>query len=209
MNGISPAALKAMGPEEFAALVSDSISPDTDPNVWDALTGPLVIGRTRKCLGSLKADVQAQLSFHNAELERLRGGGCGIGDQEGEQRYRAAKSERADWRRRAVGFRLLVDKRIALVKSRMAAGPAQPPSPYGPGFTKAARAHNRAALEKLALAVAEHQRQVTSGDSDGSADEGLWQHLIDVTAITGDGEELPLGEWLEYLANLREDPATD
>jgi hypothetical protein len=93
---------------------------------------------------------------------------------------------------------------MAFAKARIPHDP-QPASPFGAGFSKNARKHNRASLEKLAAAVAEHRRKVTGGDGDEGDDDALWAHLESVTAITRTGEELPLAEWLEYLDDARED----
>lgn len=195
------AALAALDPDAFTTLVHASIGNDADPAVWDALTHPAVIARTKKCLGSLHADLQTQLAMVNAELDEIRGDGLGRGD-EGKREFLEAKADQADWRRRAIGFRRMVERRMALVKSRTPTGPAQPVSP-SPGFSKTARKHNRAALELLARAVAGHQQKVLSGGGDEGDDETLWGCLSSITAITAEGE-LPLTEWLEYLDDARE-----
>ena len=152
-----------------------------------------MIARTRQCLGSLHADVQNQIAIANTELDEAA-------DRD---EYRRLKAGQADWRRRTIGFRRMIEKRIGLVRSRIPA-PA-PQSPFGAGFTKTARKHNRAALEHLARAVAEHRRRVLSGDGSEDDDETLWQCLTTVTAISRDGEALPLAEWLQYLDELQED----
>jgi hypothetical protein len=201
---VDPAALAAMGPEDFGALIIASLGKETAPEIWDVLTDPAVLPRTRKTLGSLHASVLTQLAAANDVLDEIRAEGMQIGE-EGKLRYFAAKNEQAEWRRRAAHWRRMVESRMALVKSRTPRGPRQQPQPYGPGGTKNARKHTRAALETLARAIAEHERAVTSGEGDESDDEKLWDCLESVTAITGDGEELPLTEWLEYLDELRED----
>jgi hypothetical protein len=193
-----------MSPEDFAALIEASLGKDTPPEVWDALTDPAVIPRTRKTLGSLHASVLTQLASRNDQLDEIRAEGFQLGE-EGRQRYFAAQDEQAEWRRRAAHWRRLVETRIALVKSRTPRGPRQQPAPYGPGSTQAARKHNRAALEQLGRAITEHKRIVTSGDGDESDDDTLWECLETVTVIAATGDEVPLGEWLEHLDDLRED----
>jgi hypothetical protein len=142
--------------------------------------------------------VQAQLALKNANLNAVRAEGQARGE-EGRQAYFAAVNEAADWRRRTQGFQRLIQRRLALVKSRMPRGPAQPPSPYGSGLSMRARLHYRDALAELTRAVAEHQRKVLNGDGTEDDDEVLWRHLSEVTAIDGNGNELPLTEWLQYL----------
>jgi hypothetical protein len=189
-----PAALVAMSADDFRELVEDSVGPHADPALWDTLTDPAVISRTRRCLGGIHQDLQAQLALRNTELEEIR-------VREGPRRFFALKAEEAEWRGRLVGYRRMVERRIAFVNSRIE---RKPQVPFGPGGTKNARKHNRAALETLTRAVLEHKRAVTSGDGDESDDEKLWACLARVTAIAADGEELPLAEWLEYLDDLRE-----
>jgi hypothetical protein len=192
-----------LSPDEFGELIRANLGKEADPALWDALTHPAVINRTKTCLTSIITDLVNQQQQANAELEEFQGE-CFARGEEGKAEFFAFKAEQAEWRRRIAGYRRMVEKRLAFVKARIAQS-ARPQSPFGAGFTKNARKHNRAALEKLASAVAEHRRRVTSGDGDESDDEALWACLGSVTAIISTGEELPLNEWLEYLEDARED----
>jgi hypothetical protein len=201
-GNVPAAALKALDPEDFSSLVLASLGPETDPAVWDALTDPLVITRTKQCLGSIHADLQTQLARANTELDEIRADCLGRGDT-GKQEYFDARAAQSDWRHRTAGFRRLVERRMAFVKSRAASMiVVQPKNP--PGYSQRARKHTRASLELLARAIAEHQRRVTSGDGDEDDDETLWRTLTEVTAIVASGQEMPLTEWLEYLDDTRE-----
>jgi hypothetical protein len=202
--GVNPGGydLTGMSPGEFDALVRANLGREADAALWDALTAPVVIHRTKDCLAAIITDLVMQLQRANAELDEFQAE-CLARGEEGKAAFLAAKAEQANWRRRISGYRRLVEQRMAFVKSRIRRD-AQPRSPFGAGFTKNARKHNRASLEKLASAVAEHRRRVTSGDGDEDDDEALWACLEDITAITSAGEELPLGEWLEYLDDARE-----
>jgi len=171
MSSTSPGDLLALGPEDFEKAVTAALPYYTNPDVWDALTHPSVISRTRTCLGSLSASVQAQLSEKNAELEQVRAEGRASGS-EGKRAYFAAVDAQAEWRRRTAVFQRRVHNRLALVKSRTVKGPAQPQSPDS-GAGKRARAHNRDALARLARAIAGHRREVRAGDRD-VADKVLW-----------------------------------
>jgi hypothetical protein len=195
-----------MTPESFAAIVSKSLGDDADPELWDALTDPAVISRTKNVLGSLDRDILTQIARANAELDEERDRCWALGDA-GRREFARVKAAQSDWRRRTHGFRRLVLHRKEFVAQRAAAlhaiyAAAHPPSP--PGTGRASRKQNRAALEKLARAVAEHRRRVLSGEGGEEDDEALWEHLASVTAIAGTGEEMPLTEWLEYLDGLRE-----
>jgi len=191
--------LAAMPPDAFQDYVEQAIPPQTDPDVWDALTSPLVIHRTRNALGSLQQKLLIQVQQANAELEQVRLDGLQRGP-EGKQDYLDAQAEQADWRRRIAGYRRLVDRRMGFVKGRI----PRPPAPAQGEISKKVRKHNQAALETLARAVARHRERVLSGSGDESDDETLWEHLTTVTAITVGRDELPLAEWLEYLDDLRE-----
>lgn len=193
----------SLTPDEFSELIRANLGQEADPALWDALTEPAVISRTKTCLTSIVTDLVIQLQQANAELEEFQGE-CFARGEEGKAEFFAFKAEQGEWRRRIAGYRRLVEKRLAFVKARIPRS-AQPESPFGAGFTKNARKHNRAALEKLASAVAEHRRKVTSGDGDESDDEALWGCLESITAIARTGEEMPLGEWLEYLDDQRDE----
>lgn len=201
---VHPAVLAAMDHETFSTLVSKSLNRHANPALWDALTDEPVISRTKDCLGALRLDLQDQLTQANAELDQVRANCMALGD-DGKEQYLAAKAAQAEWRSRLIGFKRMVDQRIAFVRSRNPAAVPQKHAPFGAGFTKVSRKHNRQALEKLARAVAEHRRRVLSGKGDEDDDETLWACLSSVTAITADGDELPLREWLEYLDDVRDD----
>lgn len=200
------AVLAAMNSDDFGALVRDALGPGAPGVLWDALTSPEVINRTRAVLGGLRADVQNQTALANTDLQQAKADGLRRGD-EGKQDYFDARAEQAEWRKKALGFQRLVEKRLALVKSRTPRPPVpvQGHMPYGPGGTKNARKHNRQALELLARAVALHRSRVISGDGDEKDDDSLWECLRTVTAVNAGGEELPLEDWLDYLDEVRED----
>lgn len=199
------AALAAMNSDDFEALVRDALGPGAPGVVWDALTSPEVINRTRAVLTGLRADVQNQTALANADLRQVQADGLRRGD-EGKQDYFDARAGQAEWRKRAPGFQRLVEKRLALVKSRAprAPSPVRGHMPYGPGGTQNARKHNRRALELLTRAVALHRSRVVSGDGDEGDDDNLWECLRTVTAVNAGGEELPLEDWLDYLDEVRE-----
>jgi hypothetical protein len=190
----------SLSPDAFTDLIRANLGKEADPALWDALTSPQVISRTKTCLTSIITDLVIQQQQANAELEEFQGE-CFACGEEGKAEFFAFKAEQADWRRRIAGYRRLVEQRLAFVKARVPR-PAQ--TPYGAGFTKNARKHNRAALERLASAVAEHRRKVTSGEGGESDDEALWACLETITAMSPSGE-MPLSEWLEHLEDLRED----
>jgi hypothetical protein len=191
--------LATMLADAFQDYVEEAIPPETDPDVWDALTSPRVIHRTRNALGSLQQKLLIQVQQANAELEQVRLEGFQRGP-DGKQDYFAVQAEQADWRRRIAGYRRLVDRRMGFVKGRI----PRPPAPAQGEISKKVRKHNQAALETLARAVARHRERVLSGSGDEGDDEKLWEHLTTVTAITVGREELPLTEWLEHLDDLRE-----
>jgi len=190
---VPPAALAAMDPDAFAELVRASIGKEAGPDVWDALTAPEVIHRTRLALGAIHADVQNQLSLANAKLE----------DVNGRDAYFSARAGQAEWRRRAIGFRGLVERRLTFVKSRIPRAPAQQPA--GSALT---RMRYREALEKLGRAVAAHRDRVLSGEGGEDDDDSLWDHLEAITVPNGRGGEMPLSEWLDWLDDMRAEDAS-
>ncbi len=197
------AALAALPSDEFGELIRANLGREADPALWDALTHPSLRSRTKDCLSGIITDLLNQQQIAKAELEETEAD-CLTRGPEGRAEYLAAKAGQADWRRRLIGYRRMVEARLSFVKDRTSRA-AQPQSPYGRGLSNAARKHNRDALEKLARAVAEHRHRVMSGDGDESDDERLWACLEDITAMNRLGDETPLGEWLEHLDDLRED----
>lgn len=191
-------ALAALNADDFSALVRASLGKDASPALWDALTDPLVIARTRDTLGSLHADILSQLTLANEDLEQARAEGHAIGDS-GKERYFAARAGQGDWRRRAIFFRRLVEQRLAFVKARV---PRQEQRPAG---SRAMRLQYQDALERLARAVAAHRDKVLSGEGDESDDDTLWDFLDSITLVTARAGEMPLAKWLDYLDEVRED----
>jgi hypothetical protein len=204
-NGVLfPAVIAAMDYDMFNELVTRSLGRDAPEGLWDMLTEAPLLTRTRDCLAALRTDLQTQQAEANAQMEQLRVESLTGGD-EGEQEYLAAKAADAEWRTRLTRYKRLLDRRMALVKSKTPAPVRQERAPYGPGLTITARKHNRRALEQLARAVIAHRGAVLGGDGDDGDDDTLWESLDTITAITGDGEERPLTEWLKFIDALRDD----
>lgn len=191
-------ALAAMPPDDFEAVVRASLGKDAERAVWDALTDPTVIARTRDALGGIHADVQNQITLANADVQRAKDEGYARGE-EGKQAYIAARAAQADWRRKAIYFRRLVEQRLAFVKSRTV---RPEPQPFGSHGT---RKVNQDALEKLARAVAAHRDKVLSGEGGEDDDDALWDCLDTITAASARGGEMPLAKWLDWLDEARED----
>lgn len=193
---VPASALAAMDADDFDALIRASIGIRDNPAVWDALTDPAVITRTRTVLAALHTDVQNQLNLANVSLQQAKDDGYAMGE-EGKQSYFAARTEQNEWRRKAIGFRRLVEQRLAFVKSR-AVRPEQRPT-----GSKNVRRHNWEALEKLARAVASHRDKVLSGQGGEDDDDTLWDSLDKITALTQTAGEMPLADWLEWLEDVR------
>lgn len=204
---MTPTLLQQMSAAAFGELVRDSIPGSADPALWDALTDPAVISRTRKVLGSVNTDLQEQLALANARLAERRAACLAMGPH-GRHEYDRAVAEQAQWRQRAARFKRSVHLRLRMVAERTGPGPAQPQG-TDPGLTKRARKYNRAALEQLARAVAVHERTITGGDGAESDDDALWDSLHQITVIARTGEEMCLAQWLSYLDDLREEDSDE
>jgi hypothetical protein len=161
-------ALAALNADRFAALIRASIGPEAEPGLWEALTEPQVIARTRAVLSALFTDTQNQIASVRVSAE------AGLANP-------MTGAEQADWRRRVTHFRRLIQRRISYVRERAAQHHAQQVT-ASPGTGKKARQHNRAALEELARAVLHHREVVSSGTGGPEDDEALRGHL---TTITG------------------------
>src|SRR6202000_3190079 len=111
LTPVPAAALAAMDADDFDALIRASIGVRDNPAVWDALTDPAVITRTRTVLAALHTDVQNQLNLANVSLQQAKDEGYALGE-EGEQSYFSAGAEQNEWRRKAIGFRRLVEQRL-------------------------------------------------------------------------------------------------
>lgn len=194
-------ALTALDADDFTAIIRANLGSSAPAEVWDALTDPAVIDRTRLTLGALHTEVQNQITLANADLQQLKDEGFAIGE-EGKRAFRAARAAQADWRRKATYFRQLVERRIAFVKARV---PREAPRPAG---SHSARRVNQDALERLARAVAAHRDKVLSGEGAEEDDDALWDCLDNISAATASGGEMTLTEWLDRLDSLREAEAS-
>lgn len=190
MTAPGATALAALPDDDFNALVRASIGREADSAVWDALTDPTVIARTKVALAALHSDVENQLSLATSHA-RLAG-------TAGKQAYFDARGEAAEWRYKALGFRRLVQQRLALVKSRT------PRPEQRPAGTGELRRHAVRALESLARAVAAHRDRVLSGEGSEEDDDTLWASLEEITMLSRKGEQ-PLTDWLTYLDEARAD----
>lgn len=208
----SAKALVALPEEDFRVLVRTAVGRDGATVIWDALTGPMVIARTKAVLTDFNRDVEGQLGIAAAALIEARA--------EGREKYLDVKAANAEWRRKAMTFRRLVQHKLALVKARAISHPKQPPQasplpapwtsqplpgtiPQPPG-SKVARQRFREGLEELARAVAAHRDKILSGHGEEDDDDDLWDFLDKITVPAGDGTEQPLTQWLTHLDKVRE-----
>jgi hypothetical protein len=199
------AGLAAMNPEPFATLVRDSVGPDADPGLWDALLSPSLISRTRAALSGVDGDLLAQMAQKNSDLDEIRARCLALG-RAGYQEFAEARAEQAEWRGRVQGYRRLVLRRMAQAKTAAQAAHADRAQPaMAPGFTKSARRHNNRALEELARAVITHKLAVAGGDGDEGDDDALWEALTSVTVVTATWGEVTLADWIDRLDDLREE----
>lgn len=183
------AALAALPDDEFHDFVESMIPPQRDESIWETLTDPALIHRTRAVLSGIHRDVEDQLSLHNAKA--LADG------VKGTQAFRASLASRAEWRRKAIGFRRLVQQRLAFVKSRI---PREVPQAPGAASMKARYAN---ALETLARAVTRHRDAVLGNTDDDATDDELWAALDTITLPAGPYGSQPLTEWLDFLDERR------
>jgi hypothetical protein len=111
--------LAALDAESLGDLIRASLGPEADSGLWDALTDPTVISRTKAILDALDADLLSQVQQANSDLDEARARCLALG-YAGRQEFADAKAGQADWRRRTAGFRRLVLRRKAFVKERAA-----------------------------------------------------------------------------------------
>jgi hypothetical protein len=197
----SPATLLgALDDEAFARVVRGNLgSGENYDAVWAELTDHRVIQRTQSVLAAMRADVDVQLGRATADL-RDEKNECLERGEPGKADFRAARAEHVEWRRRALGFKLLVERRQRAVRQRMQ-------SLHIDGTAVANRKglrhqRNLDALFVLASAVADHRRAVSGPGEDEPEDEELWDALGSVIVVTNRGE-MTLGDWVAHVEDLR------
>lgn len=187
--------LAALDETAFSEFVRSAISPAPDTEVWAALTGPKAVRRTLLVLTALNLDVEGQLASRKAGMDDFQAQ-CWASGASGRSAWFEGKREYDEWRRRALGWRRMVQRQMMFAKRHAAAAaPARVPNPQ----KAESRKHNHDVLLDLARAVVRHQQRVQNGEDAGPEDdEALWSKLTSLTVMSRAGD-MPLGEWVGFV----------
>ena len=174
--------LSSLDDEQYAELVTGNINPRTrDAAVWEALTSPDYLERTRATLTSVNHRAASAMRRRKTEREAFHQE-CLRRGEAGKQEWFNTRPEYEEWRRKAAFFHQTVLTAIS-------------------ELTKLTRDRNRASnrrnhdesretLRKLAAAVNRHQAMhAKSGQIAGQEDYGLWQLLDRLTVPCGPNQE--------------------
>ena len=85
--------LAALDAESLGDLIRASLGPEADSGLWDALTDPTVISRTKAILDALDADLLSQVQQANSDLDETRARCLALG-YAGRQEFADAKAGR-------------------------------------------------------------------------------------------------------------------
>ena len=148
-----------------------------DPAVWDLLTSPEHIARTRTLLGQVHARTANALRRRKAEREEFHQE-CLKRGQAGKQEWFETGPEYEKWRRGAASFHQTVQAAISEIGKKQRT--------QNRDSNHLSRAEERETLRKLAVAVSRHQAEhARSGEIAGQEDYELWQLLDQLTVPCG------------------------
>lgn len=201
MTDITTDTIAELDDRAFRKFVTDRIFHDADPAAWDLLLSGDLLWRTGALLTALRVQVEGELCRREGQndadyLEHRTRGSSGRAD------WLARNSEYQAWRRRAVGFKRMVERRQLQAKEarRAVAQEQQDPELKARVQRLAEEAdHYRDAVRRLAVKVHEHQAlTASSGRCPEQHDYDLWRLLDELTVLVSKGRgQVPLRRMLQ------------
>jgi hypothetical protein len=192
------AALADMGDEQLSDFISRRLRPDEPVDVWQVLTSPEVVTRTRSALTVLLNDVNLQMAAEASRMDALpRMSAAGYQDERREYSARRA---------RALRFKALVERRLRQVKD----AEQQARQERHVSYLAERDQPGREAARALAVAIGAHRDAVlASGVTPEKADVDLWAVLTEVRVPYYDrsataAEILADGAWSKTRRRRRE-----
>ncbi|MFF8910615.1 hypothetical protein [Streptomyces olivaceoviridis] len=175
--------LSALDDEQYEDLAIAQAHPRSrDPEVWNLLTSPEHIERTRTILANVHARTAAALRRRKTEREEFQQE-CHARGEAGKKEWFESRPEYEKWRRGAAGFHQMVQSAISEL------GKAQR-NHNRKALTQRSSQEAREALRKLSIAVQRHQaRHAKTGSIAEQQDYELWQMLDRLTVPCGPDQE--------------------
>lgn len=191
--------IERLGDKAFRELVTEHLHPETgDPEMWEALLARPLIKRTRALLAEMRNQVEATLRKREREsteyqLECLNNRASGRTD------WVAHKAEYQDWRKKAVGFKRLVERRQVQAKAAaFSRGQEQHNREQEAGARRSAAHVERMTEQRqlyleiirlLSIGIQQHQAMTAvAGRSPEQHDYDLWRALDNITIPMGPDE---------------------
>lgn len=187
----------------YAELVKNQAHPPArDPRVWELITSPQRIGRTRQTLTNMVQRTANALNKRRLERDEFRAECFRRGDA-GKQDWFDTQVEYEQWRRRAANFIRTAQGALAEVR--------RIEKDHNRASNRRANLNYRELLRQLSVAVHRHQAaHARAGGVAEQHDYELWQILdrITVPVGSGGGEEVTLRNMLDvYWFDV--EPASD
>ena len=168
--------------DDFRKLIENNIDREDAPGLWELLLHRQALDRTAMFLKAILRDVDTQLSERRAEIDAYHGE-CWSNGPEARASFFAARTDYHNWRRRALGFRRILDKRLTEAKYASKA-PVQPQEPQ----VAARRVRQMETVFRLAWVISQHRDQsLKSGIVPEEHDAALWRALDLIEVETTDG----------------------
>lgn len=176
-QAIDPDLIAALDDEAFRGLVTQHIHPvHGNAQLWDALTTPQLIERTRDLISLMRRQVQQSVSRRESEagdyqIQCLERGVAGRAD------WLKHRAELRKWKVKAAGFRQALEQRAIFVKSRRKVNTVSRVSDD--------LNHHYRVVQALALAIRDHQAANAVTGSGEQHDHELWRLLDELTLPVG------------------------
>lgn len=192
--------LLALDNDDFQTLVRNSLGKEAPELLWKLLASPILARRTYGALTAVYTDVCGQIGERAAEWDAYRIECRQRPD--GKQAWFDGIAEYNSWRRRALGYRRLLSRRIGEIKQAL---PSAAPRAQKPQSSMSAtkRVRLMETIFKLGWAIREHQQQCRAADIiPEKHDTDLWEALDNIEVQTNDG----LVTVAEMLADIAAGP---
>ncbi|TDD37836.1 hypothetical protein E1287_07190 [Actinomadura sp. KC06] len=191
--------LSTLPDDSFRTLIENNLDRDEHPSLWDLLLHPQMVRRTHAALGSAFRDVEDQLAERRADLESFRQE-CHQAGPAGKDKWFAAQGEHQEWRRRAIGYRRILQRRLSEAKNALNNAAALP-SPQPAPANSARKTRQVTTVFRLAWVISQHRDEtLRQGIVPDEHDVELWRALDLIELDTTDGP-ITITEFLDDVTS--------
>lgn len=180
---------------DFKLLIEKNLERDDQPRLWEMLLHPHLVRRTHAVLTGAYRDVEDQLAERRADMEGYRQE-CHQRGPDGKAAFYQAEGEHQNWRRRALGYRRIVNRLLREAKAELPTTTTPPRPP------EARKIRHLDTVFRLAWAIQSHRNEcLEQGIVPDEHDIDLWRSLDQIAVETAADGQMSVAQFLAYITS--------